>query len=46
MRYSIPYLTGWSQQVDIAMKNQVNDTLNNSGGGYNSAQGGGGDVPF
>ena len=50
MRYSIPHLTGWSQQLDIAMQNQISESVNpkgsryNSGGGY--SQGGGGDLPF
>jgi len=49
MRYSIPHLTGWAQQVDIAMHNAISETVNGRGGGGYSggpSAGGGGGVPF
>lgn len=44
MRYSIPYLTGWAQQMDICIQNSISETT--SGGGGYSGGGGGSDVPF
>ena len=45
MRYSIPHLTGWAQQVDITMKNALNECAGGSSGS-GGVGGGGGDLPF
>lgn len=46
MRYSLPHLTGWAQQFDIAMKNALNEGISGGGGGGGSSGGAGGDLPF
>jgi hypothetical protein len=47
MRYSIPYLTGWSTFVDMSLNRSVDDSeIVGGGSGSGSGSGGGGYSPF
>jgi len=46
MRSSIPLLVGWTTQATIAVQKNVDDAVNQAGGGYGSPEGAGSRVPF